>query len=738
MAETAASSSATTRLNAFLAALAELDESQKVALLRSYLEYGLEVVQANEEEYYRFLSECAMLAADNMQDIRIENIELRLNAMENPPAKAWGEVLTDVALNLALQVGILIGWEVVAGSIIAVMGQKVLASATRAASAEVSAARSQSSTIRETLARLQTEKENLLILGGRYSFDVKPTRGGWKIQPSPAGRFESFQVPSLNPRTIRERYDAVVAETAIAQSATTVNSVRVSKALKTYEAAIADGEVAKSQVEKKWGKIWRENVGNEKGGVLISTTKEVIETLDAVLAGIAADSTETPPSNPGGQPLGSEPFLSSEITGRYLTWASEERLRVAESYASMRLMLRATSDSDLLEGDDFIKFVALLGTEMLQRWHELRQSPHYARAAIVKGFEAAFWREYLLANAVLVEPRRENYISKAALARGAIVGGYLIQSDGSEVAYQTGALKPPSTGILKPADTPPPQPFEHAVDFYPGAARLPDLLAGTLFKRFAQPYFADGKNAQNLSPFPYDATKYTNVAIPPVDNFWGYPEPEALRRIDEMRYMVIKFFTFFTDIKNVEPDPALPATVGIASFMNDVAGAEAAKNRDAWLAGQAQGEEIGGQESAAENQRATQSAEEQFKSLAQITEAATGGALALQLAQLQFADMLTDLNQDIQAYQLLKFGALEVDNTVDKRTHGELATEIGIEKGVLLDKYDELLTQAGDDKEARAALVGLYQTAVDAIKQWEAGDDWVWYGPTYVEEEPVQ
>jgi len=51
-------------------------------------------MQAYELEYYTFLSECALLAADNMQDIRIENLQLQVAALADPPDRPWGEVLT--------------------------------------------------------------------------------------------------------------------------------------------------------------------------------------------------------------------------------------------------------------------------------------------------------------------------------------------------------------------------------------------------------------------------------------------------------------------------------------------------------------------------------------------------------------------------------------------------------------------------------------------------------------------
>jgi hypothetical protein len=728
------------RFQAFLAALTELQESERAPLLRAYLEYALEVTQAHEEHYYRFLGECATLAADNMQDIRIEHLEQRVDAIENPSTRPWGEVVTDVALTFALQLGILLGWEVIAGGVIALAGGRAVVRATRVAQLEVTAARTESMEISAEYRRLFNMRSNLhhISNGG---FVAKPTRGGWRISPSTKTwrwgdlgdvvvENEGFDIPSalIDPGNtkytldkINEEIDNISLQLVLAEVPTRENAKRFENALKTYEEALADGAKASDKIKADWGQTWRDNVGNEKGGILLGTTEEIANALG-----------ELSKTGGGSQPSKTavvEPFLSSEITGRYLDWVGQTQLDAIENYAGMRLMLRAMPDDALIEGDDFLKMVAMLGSEVLPRWQDLLARAAGARPAIVKGMEAAFWREYLNANGILAEPVSVNKVLPRPYAAGTVVDGYLIVSDGKEHVYSEAQLDAmrkitESFSVPEPFE-PPPKSYEHQAQLYPGASRIPQLLAATLFKRFAQPYYENPAKAQTLTPFKYQSGAYTGLKIPPEENVWGNPNPDALRKLGEIRFMVVRFFS---EMAGNGVDPTLASMLQTLTFMSTVTGDQAERSVDEWLSAQMQCDDESGQETADADTIATRSVELHFRDLAKNAGIAPDTQQAISIEVLQFADALMDLNQDIQAYQLMKSGALELNATGDTRSLDDLKVEIDMEQGAVGAWYEELLKKLDDDKELSSALIERYDAAVNAVQLWEPSMDWVWYG----------
>jgi hypothetical protein len=275
--------------------------------------------------------------------------------------------------------------------------------------------------------------------------------------------------------------------------------------------------------------------------------------------------------------------------------------------------------------------------------------------------------------------------------------------------------------VPEPVEAPPTL-FEHQAHLYFGMSRLPDLLAGTLFKRFVRPHLTNQTHAKELQPFEYQAARYDNVAIPPRDGLFGYPDPDAVRCIDEMRFMVVRFFS---------AAPVLPPNgLGDLGFMSSVTGADAQETLRAWSAGQVKGRATGDQGAAEAALRATLAAEQRARTLIQFDAAPAGSRLERQIAELRFVDNLTDLNHDIQAYLLIKSAALEISATPEQRSEQDLVAEIELEKATLRADYEQLLELARANRSETQRLIGLYQAAVDAIGNWQVGADWVWYGPT--------
>jgi hypothetical protein len=402
------------------------------------------------------------------------------------------------------------------------------------------------------------------------------------------------------------------------------------------------------------------------------------------------------------------------------------------------MMLKATGDDDLHAGDEFLKFLLLMGTEQLSDWKQLRLYRNAARPIIARGMEAAIWYEYLSANGILLPPEKVSWRSAASHRANEVVGAYYILSDGKESprtlddpAYFT----MPRRDGSPPSTTPPPM-YAHDALLYRHADRMPELLAAALYRRYAQPYYALAENAAKLMPFVYEEGVYADLKVPPEDDFWGYPDPQSLRRIAEMRFIVIRYFVDVigtrdgtsAGIRNLIPagtDPAFVSALETLGFTSELADSSFSY----WLSGQMECADDSDAQTHADADASTMvAAEQHFKRLSDTVGTASSATLALQIQEVMFGYDLTDLNQDIQAYQLMKSGALELGATGDERTPEDLEIEIRSEQEQILDRYRALLNAAGDDKSSKDAIEQRYGRAVDAVQRWEPGSDWVWYG----------
>jgi len=534
----------------------------------------------------------------------------------------------------------------------------------------------------------------------RGGYTLVPTSSGTLIKPGWQGDFEPFTVDRVN--GLVKMYEEVFDQQTLAHMATARTAERVARAVDTYTDVLVNGAARKSALQHDWGEAWRVTIGNEKGGVIVAVSQAF---TDGALVAARAESEAS----------SGQPFLASEVAGRYLDWASEERLGVVQAYASQRMALRATSDADLVAGDAFLHHLAVLATEVVQHQQDIRQRYRAARPAITRGLEAVFWREYLGANGILHEGEVAPVALLGFAERGAIMAGHLIwerlQDD-------------PASHNSTPAA---PGEIRYLAQRYPGAALIPDLLAGNLFRRFAAPYYADPAHAKLLSPFLYEAANYDNVAIPPTDDFWGYPDPAGLRLIDELRFLVIRFFR---DAARDAPENVMAAALAGASPAASeptaqTAAASSASPQDIWLDAQATGKDATDRDPAA-GTAASRGAEAWFSALAAITPPPAGSPLAFELAEIRLGLALTDLNQDILAYVLLDRDAFTAEDTASKRSKEEVLLQIGLEKQALKADWIDLRNQAGDERDR---IDVTYGAAVEGLSSWEPGAAWEWYGP---------
>jgi len=692
-------------ITAFLAAISVLPAEQRAPQMRSILEHGLDMLQVYEQEFYTFIGECSMLAAENIQDIRLEIVENEIKLIKTPPEKEWGEVIFDVAAGFALQAiiiaGSYAGMELVLGGVLSISGLKFLGKEALVSGAELAEKRALNTAIESRITELQGKASQMQEA-------LKANKGWGKIRPCK-------KIGEMNSIDFLQEFISTDVELVLARSARKQTSADYIDAIEAFQDVILNKTIS-SQTKKDWKAWFENNIGNEKGGLYISTFQDILSSVNVALSQDANQEVKS-----------REPFLSSQITGAFLNWASAKRLETVEMYSALRTSLRATSDSELLQGDDLVFYITHLCTVGLPYWKVLFPIAANGRPAFSKALEVAFWREYLLASGILAPPIPESqYLSNSLLTAGILVGGRLILKDGIE----TSSPKSPPPGFT---GEPMPQ-YTHETYFYSEANRIPELMASTLFMRFAKQYFLNENNRYTLLPFVYnpskEPTKYDNIAIPPKDDYRGYPDPIAIQRIDEMRYMVIKFFMA---MESIQVDASEQGNLPDAKFLKDVVGEQFGETMKAWLADQSVGTPLNVQDKAANSLSATTAAEQHFMDLATATGiAANANSQLIQIEEIKFQQMMTDLSLDILAYVLMESNTLEAKDLFGDRTSDQLYEEIKQEQDVVKDKYAELLKLAGNDRPLLDRLTAEYQVAKEVNTNWDKGKSWTWYGPAYV------
>jgi hypothetical protein len=82
----------------------EWSEADQIRYVRTFLEEGIESLARAEDARFDFLADCAMLAADNMQDARLHVTDERLAKLEDPESDATvGGFFVELAIILALE-----------------------------------------------------------------------------------------------------------------------------------------------------------------------------------------------------------------------------------------------------------------------------------------------------------------------------------------------------------------------------------------------------------------------------------------------------------------------------------------------------------------------------------------------------------------------------------------------------------------------------------------------------------
>ena len=692
---------ATARLNALLAGIATLDSSLQLSVLRQQLEYGLERLQALEQEHYTFLGECAQLAAENVQDIRVRDLEQRLTALENPHEATWGETLLAVVTNIAMQVIVLVAVEALATMVIAFTAKVVALAAIRGA-----ATKFVPSTAKQELVHTLDSLANSKKVADLAPYALEEIAENVRRGEIPDAGY-TILVDANKTRVVKsiddwhsvsdevlKRRMELADEFSLAKHAIALNDKRVLDAYEDAKTNAGDAAI------KKYSNVWGDWIGGEQGGLALTPGYMLLEKTKQVIEDGSRVSDETRYT-----------FLTSTVSGRFLSYASNMRLQVAEEYAALRLHVRYTADS-ALKNDQQIANLAYMITASLPHFESYRRIAQVVRPWLVTGFEVYYWLDFMRVNGCLDErgPKVQagvNYQGGPYHKAGDYIDGFVI------IGY---------------AGDPPPEPVLdveglgagtrhwltlYKADLFCGVAVISDLQAEYLYHRFAKTYFSNQSNlAAAHLPFTYAETNYQHLSAEQPRLWEGHlTSEERAKRLNEMRLLVIKFFAI---LPTLSPNPKLDEFLGEGTALN--------------VQNFLSGGSFGITRELVDPVTATSNALEAAREPASALQEAIGATSSqqLQTSILFFADMITDLNLDILNYT--QQAASGGDAGPSAKSLDELNQEIEDEKLLLTAAYEEIKALAQDDPALLKSIIDRYDASVQALLAWQQEAQWRWYG----------
>ncbi len=694
------------RLNALIAALNELDQDMQVPALRQYLEYGLDRMEGLEDAFYAFLADCAKFAAENLQDIRLLDIERRLGEIEHPEAPPFGQVLLSAALEFAVQSLTLSAAEGLANIVLSYMSNRALSVAMRSQYGDYIAAakgvQKKMDTLKATFKNLKSEESSL------HNFQEKLPE---IYESMILGKIKSINlagpqtiIPLNSPTDVVNVYSNINTRLndIAAQKILTGNLVRgkledaakINDLVKEYEGKL-NGEAMK----RKTG--WDDFINGAKGSTYI------LNPINSIL-------TKTYEWEQGRNQIDDNvilPYLGSTTTSKFLAWIRTERLVNAEQYSALRQAVRYTAETDV-KNNTLIQNLAWTIIRVLPELDRINTTATVVRPMIVLGFEAAYWREYLQSNGFL-DARDSTYIESVAskndseISPGDFVEGHII-----------GALLEKRQYFGAPGTD-----YEYETVFYPGVLGLTELQAELLYNRFAKAFYTKDENKAKL-PFDYDETNYANVCAMPEWLYMGFIFNTTRKtRLDEMRLMVVLYFMQVSSDTEIDNDIKFvlgeAKAVGITPWMSQLSTgifpdlASAVEQKENLIDG-------------ANALQAVLSLSQDYQ------------AMGLEIKLSKLNKRIYVLNSDITYYLMLSTNLVESAELPGEISLQDLASRIDQEKLDLSSDYDEILNETKSNKEISDEVLNFYADRISKLLLWDpnAPDDKTWkiYGPVLQED----
>jgi hypothetical protein len=512
-------------LQATLAGIDQVDEARKIPLLRNAIELALERVAAAEAHYYAFLGECALLASQNMQDVRLHDIERRLARIENPDAPGLGEILVETAIILGVELAVVLGAPLLAGPALIFVSSRVLARSSRITAAGTRRiSRLRKNGPFEALSAAESDLVGARLAYGEAKREFrKAALSGGEIGPSTKAVLDAGRAKRDAERAVE------LAGIALKDFDDSANALA-----RAYNDALA-GKVARINskplqtfLKGAAGHTVQTRLGESTGGYLADLIDRAMSPPERAAAG-------TPES----------PFLSSTVVGQIVSRLRELGFEATQGHNFSRVLLRAVDDASFAD-NAVVQEIARGLFDAMAPLENAMALAEVVRPLAVRGYEALLWYEWLAITGALRIEEGATFTSPVKLEPGDLYEGYVMteqtSADPAIVPGELGGLGMAAAVVSL---------FSHAYvnegTYYHGVRKISEHQAKYLYDTFGAPYFAIPENA-SLVPFrdPYDPDRYTEVLDaakrsqrPGLDNW------ERTRRLDEMRVLVVIFFTRF-------------------------------------------------------------------------------------------------------------------------------------------------------------------------------------------------
>lgn len=474
------------------------DEAAQTRFIRLLVEQGIDELEADENEYFDFLTDCAMLASENMQDARLQALEHRVNDLENPSFNL-AETLLEGVLIL---VGELI---IVAGAYYAIPALAA-AFSTRMISREARKIVDRMPNFDEQIGRVL--KLELKI----YDNFEETAKLMKEIDAVGSGRWGET-VEKLE-RIDEIRRDSAALRSELKISRATIASGKAeatARAISAYEQATAAWSMQSPKLKEFVDGVY----GN-------ATLGRIGETLGQDIAAVSMAML----SGDGGEEF--MPFETSGIVGELLTAIRSKRRTTRQEWGDLRILVRHLDDDEFLDNETVRGLTALISAARY-RPGNLALLTVEQRAPFVLGFESMLWRCWFAYSNLLHVLPFEERDPDGTHHEGETYDGRLVKEHYADDA-------PDGYGYFINGD------------YYPGAMSLNESLAKLLYGKFARSFFS---RRPEMVPAPmraldengrFDVARYDALWAMPENNIVGFKNQDRASRLDEIRVLIIVYF----------------------------------------------------------------------------------------------------------------------------------------------------------------------------------------------------
>lgn len=563
-------------LLALLAEIDQADDARQIPLLKAAIEMILGRVSAAEQAYYDFLGECVMLAAQNMQDVRLHDLERRLNRLENPEGPSASDVLIETGLILAVELVMAIGAPWLAATVMTFASCRWIARSSRITEKGAGFLRRMRDT---TTYKLEAGERE--ILRARERLRIAETR----LRAAAGDPYNPLPTQILVDDVVREAAALRNAESAVLVAGQELagldaRSSRADAMIAAHQSALSAR--AAQLKSRKLTAFLNGTAGHTLKGRLGESGGQQVARLFL---------EASKQSGNGNGPTAHSPFLSSTVVGQMLGHLRRMRMEAARGHDFTRQLLARLEESDF-DANALAHDIARGLFDAIGPLEDTLALADAARPAIVRGYEAVLWHEWLSITGALRIDRGRRFNSGIRLESGDIHEGHLVEKRLSEPQIEPGEFgglgAVAAIGSSMSATA-----YLNEGDYYHGLSKLTEHQAFYLYDTFASAFFDIPENA-SLLPFKseYDPTRYQeSLGASPRTSEGLVNNPQRQHRIDEIRIMVVIFFRHFVDARRSNagygaitddtiliddfmrqfPDPPPPADDPLAADPADVA-----------------------------------------------------------------------------------------------------------------------------------------------------------------------